>query len=287
MLKNVAQNEGKMEDEDVLDVTHAGESKQRIVASKSFQKPAPVVVEEKEDPAVAKLKEEKQKLLDLNSKLMERLRAQNSSKSFEGSVEDNLKRWELRCQELQDNLVSKEKEWTENNQIESKKRAELEEEKRKLLDVNSSLMEKLKSLKSSQNSSQKEHVTEATISYTFRWPYGGKELGVAGDWNDWKAIPMEKSGEEFIGKVGGLKPLHRYLYKYVVDGIWQEDHTSPVSQEEMVNGVPVTNNVLVTGPLDSEERVSQLEKERDALYRMNKQLEAAAKKVNDSKFIGF
>eukprot|EP01117_Protostelium_nocturnum_P005379 TRINITY_DN1956_c0_g1_i2.p1 TRINITY_DN1956_c0_g1~~TRINITY_DN1956_c0_g1_i2.p1 ORF type:complete len:617 (-),score=291.59 TRINITY_DN1956_c0_g1_i2:474-2324(-) len=184
----------------------------------------------------------------------------------------------MRCQELQDELVAKEKEWSEKNQSESKKRTELEDEKKKLLDVNFSLMEKLKSSKAPpQNSSQKAS-QEATISYTFRWPYGGKELAVAGDWNEWKAIPMEKKGEEFVVKVEGLKPLNRYLYKYVVDGVWQEDHTSPVSQEEMVNGNSVINNVLVTGPLDSDERISQLEKERDSLFRMNKQLEAAAKK---------
>jgi len=112
-----------------------------------------------------------------------------------------------------------------------------------------------------------------SITYTFRWPYAGTQLCVGGSWNGWVAMPMHKEGPEFVLTVTGLKPNTRYLYKYVVDGNWQEDLTSPIDQGEIVNGRPVKNNVLATGSADVSARLAAAERERDVFFRTIKQLE--------------
>ncbi|PRP88981.1 hypothetical protein PROFUN_02259 [Planoprotostelium fungivorum] len=116
-----------------------------------------------------------------------------------------------------------------------------------------------------------------TISYTFRWPYGAKQsAAVGGQFSDWKEIKGEKEGDEYHIKVAGLKPHTKYLYKYIIDGVWKEDETAPTDDSEKVNGRAVVNNVLVTGASSAAERLLQTEKERDALFRQVKRTEIAA-----------
>ncbi|PRP81942.1 mitochondrial chaperone BCS1 [Planoprotostelium fungivorum] len=116
-------------------------------------------------------------------------------------------------------------------------------------------------------------VEDDTVGYTFRWPYGGNDLAVGGQWADWQKQSMSRDGNEFVLRIDGLKPRNRYLYKYVVDGTWKEDLTAPIDDQEMVNGQNVINNILVTGSSSREERITELEKERDALFRQVRQFE--------------
>lgn len=131
--------------------------------------------------------------------------------------------------------------------------------------------------KSAQNSND--------IDYTFTWPYGGKEPAIGGTFNDWKVTfqnsniqfwreiepfqvqKMTRNGDDFNTTVTGLKPNTKYLYKYNIDGKWQEDLTAPTDNSEKVNGRPVINNVLLTGSADRTTRLLVAEKERDALFR--------------------
>ncbi|PRP88669.1 viral A-type inclusion protein [Planoprotostelium fungivorum] len=109
-----------------------------------------------------------------------------------------------------------------------------------------------------------------TISYTFRWPYAGNEIAVGGEFNNWeKAVATKEENGEFSVKIDGLKPETKYLYKYVIDGEWKEDITAPTDNSQLVGDKHVTNNVLVTGPASTNDRIAALEKERDALFRQN------------------
>jgi len=116
-----------------------------------------------------------------------------------------------------------------------------------------------------------------TISYTFRWPYAASQVAVGGQFNNWTEAKAIKEGNEFQIKIDGLKPNSKYLYKYIIDGVWKEDETAPTDNSEVVNGRAVINNVLVTGSSSLEDRLLQTEKERDALFRQVKKLEIESK----------
>jgi len=152
--------------------------------------------------------------------------------------------------------------------------------------LKSSATEKQTALQEQEEKIRKEYEGKQTASsaetmnYTFRWPYGGSELGVAGEFNNWTFAPMTKEGDEFHVTVEGLKPETKYLYKYVIDGQWKEDLTAPTDDSQKVNDRNVINNVLKTGSASKDVRITALEKERDSLFRKVKTFES---KSSDNK----
>ena len=66
------------------------------------------------------------------------------------------------------------------------------------------------------------------------------EVSLAGDFNNWKPVPMTKSGKGFHATVKLDSGL--YQYKFVVDGQWQED---PYAKGKMQNNFGATNSVLL------------------------------------------
>jgi len=93
----------------------------------------------------------------------------------------------------------------------------------------------------------------------FIWPYGGKEVYVAGTFNDWnkiKMFPQTYPPNLYSVKVDLLPG--KYEYKFVVDGVWCYDSMKPlvndtfngknnylnIENEKIVNLVHVGNNTF-------------------------------------------
>ena len=79
---------------------------------------------------------------------------------------------------------------------------------------------------------------------SFRWPRNENisEVCLAGDFNNWTPMPMEKTGNEFQVMVE-LEP-GEYQYKFVVDGQWMDDPSAP---KTAVNVFGTTNSVILVG----------------------------------------
>jgi hypothetical protein len=72
---------------------------------------------------------------------------------------------------------------------------------------------------------------------SFEWNNGGSNVLIAGSWNNWRAVPCEKSGDSWIVQLA-LKP-GRYEYKWIVDGVWMID-----TGQNQVNTNDFVNNVI-------------------------------------------
>ena len=81
---------------------------------------------------------------------------------------------------------------------------------------------------------------EGKKAQTFNWPLAGNEKGVclAGDFNGWIPMPMEKINGGFQIIVNLSPGL--YQYKFVVDGEWQED---PAAKGNAKNEFGTMNSV--------------------------------------------
>ncbi|PRP89497.1 hypothetical protein PROFUN_01360 [Planoprotostelium fungivorum] len=115
---------------------------------------------------------------------------------------------------------------------------------------------------------------EDTINRTFRWYNGGRDVGISGQWNDWRVIPMKpdsKEPSEMIVDVEGLKPNTQYLFRFNVDGEWKTDPTVPTVSSTVAGG-EIFNNVINTGSLDTNDRLTEVEKENEILHRQINQL---------------
>ena len=67
----------------------------------------------------------------------------------------------------------------------------------------------------------------------------GNNVFLAGDFSDWKPVPMERSGNGFTAVVE-LSP-GEHQYKFIVDGEWQSDPSAP---EAVPNGFGTANSVV-------------------------------------------
>ena len=75
---------------------------------------------------------------------------------------------------------------------------------------------------------------------TFAWSAArGNSVFLAGDFSDWKPVPMERSGNGFSAVVE-LSP-GEHQYKFIVDGEWQSDPNAP---EAVPNGFGTVNSVV-------------------------------------------
>eukprot|EP01117_Protostelium_nocturnum_P002729 TRINITY_DN135_c1_g1_i4.p1 TRINITY_DN135_c1_g1~~TRINITY_DN135_c1_g1_i4.p1 ORF type:complete len:1665 (+),score=885.28 TRINITY_DN135_c1_g1_i4:124-5118(+) len=242
-------------------------------------KAAPKAAEPPPKPAPEPAKQEpNENLEDLLAKIKKLTSERDHEAKQKGELSHRVTDLEKQLAALRDSLDSSAKN-RENELAESlaKLSAENERKEQKLKDLQSKLEEKDRELSSKPTVSQ-----AGTISYTFRWPYGGQKLAVGGQWNDWHHEPMKlEPNGEFSLRVDGLKPQTRYLYKYHVDGVWKEDLTAPTDDGELVNGRNVINNILVTGSAAAEERLTETEKERDSLFRKVKRLEQKLKEDED------
>jgi hypothetical protein len=81
-----------------------------------------------------------------------------------------------------------------------------------------------------------------SIDHEFIWNYGGNEIFIYGNWDDWKSgIPLKPrmSGVGHSVKIK-LDPGKIWVFKYVVDGEWRCALELPLSKDDHGN----VNNVL-------------------------------------------
>lgn len=76
-------------------------------------------------------------------------------------------------------------------------------------------------------------------TFKFKWTGEASTVAVAGTFSGWSTVSLEKVGpNEFVAELE-LKPK-KYQYKFVIDGVWQHDPSSPV----VSSGLGSLNNVL-------------------------------------------
>mmetsp|Transcript_19178 Transcript_19178/g.28662 ORF Transcript_19178/g.28662 Transcript_19178/m.28662 type:complete len:262 (+) Transcript_19178:64-849(+) len=97
----------------------------------------------------------------------------------------------------------------------------------------------------------------------FRWPYGGKNVYIAGSFNDWKGkVPMkaeppvnEKEQVNAVFTITLDLPPGTHYYKFIVDDKWQYDP----GEERMVNHAGVVHNVIEVKKATDGPALSQLD----------------------------
>ncbi|CAN8068083.1 unnamed protein product [Agarophyton chilense] len=78
----------------------------------------------------------------------------------------------------------------------------------------------------------------------FQWNFGGCEVYVAGDWDDWASkTPMSKNGQQHIALV--YIPCGQHQFKYYVDQTWQCAPNLPSCTDSLGNK---NNSVIVARP---------------------------------------
>uniref|UniRef100_A0A8C5PYL6 5'-AMP-activated protein kinase subunit beta-1 n=1 Tax=Leptobrachium leishanense TaxID=445787 RepID=A0A8C5PYL6_9ANUR len=80
----------------------------------------------------------------------------------------------------------------------------------------------------------------------FRWTGGGKEIYIAGSFNNWSKIPLTKSHNNFVAILD--LPEGEHQYKFLVDGQWTHDPSEPVVTSQL----GTINNVLQVQKTDFE-----------------------------------
>ena len=82
------------------------------------------------------------------------------------------------------------------------------------------------------------------LVHEFIWKYGGKQVFLAGSFNDWKAdiemIPMA-SASDYLHAMVALDPTVAWQFKFVVDGVWRCSLELPTVVDSHGN----TNNVII------------------------------------------
>ncbi|PKY08220.1 hypothetical protein P168DRAFT_11566 [Aspergillus campestris IBT 28561] len=78
-------------------------------------------------------------------------------------------------------------------------------------------------------------------TYTFRWPHSANEVYVTGNFDDWaKSVKLDRTGDVFEKEIHLPWMTEKVHYKFVVDGIWTTDPSSP-EEDDGSNNI---NNVL-------------------------------------------
>lgn len=87
-----------------------------------------------------------------------------------------------------------------------------------------------------------------------------KEVFLAGQFNGWSstATPMQKSSAGVWSVTLELDP-GRYQYKFVVDGLWQQDIFNPEAMSDGYGGLNSVKFVGESGAADSKRRLSQVQ----------------------------
>lgn len=83
----------------------------------------------------------------------------------------------------------------------------------------------------------------AKVPAVIRWKGGGKDVYVAGSYDNWQTkLPLSRSHEDFYGIVE--LPEGEHEYKFLVDGEWKVSRDEPTKEnkEGMLNNVLEVNN---------------------------------------------
>ena len=88
---------------------------------------------------------------------------------------------------------------------------------------------------------------EETLSHTFYWKGKADVVKVAGAYNNWELVDMQRVDGQWTHTVHGLKPRTLYRFKYNVNNEWMVDPEQPVDETELVEGRPVKNNAIGLG----------------------------------------
>jgi len=94
---------------------------------------------------------------------------------------------------------------------------------------------------SSTTSEPEPRKEEAAACSEFVWAWGGKDVSVAGSWNNWTPIPMiyDQITRTHRLWVRSL-PKGRVSYKFIIDGSWRYDGSKPLTHDDFGN----VNNLL-------------------------------------------
>ncbi|KAK1296922.1 SNF1-related protein kinase regulatory subunit beta-2 [Acorus calamus] len=86
-----------------------------------------------------------------------------------------------------------------------------------------------------QNSMEYEDMFyEQGIPTMITWSYGGKDVAVAGSWDNWKTRKsLHRSGKDFA--IMKVLPSGVYQYKFIVDGEWKFARDMPWMPDDMGN----------------------------------------------------
>ncbi|KAB7495642.1 5'-AMP-activated protein kinase subunit beta-1 [Armadillidium nasatum] len=80
-----------------------------------------------------------------------------------------------------------------------------------------------------------------------KWNGGGKDVALAGSFNNWRTLPMVKSEKDFVAIVD--LPEGHHEYKFLVDGEWKVS----VADKACTNPMGTENNILTVKESDFEE----------------------------------
>lgn len=82
------------------------------------------------------------------------------------------------------------------------------------------------------------------LVHEFIWKYGGRQVFLAGSFNNWKAeiplIPMT-SASEYLHAMVALDPTVAWQFKFVVNGVWRCSLELPTVVDASGN----TNNIII------------------------------------------
>ena len=87
----------------------------------------------------------------------------------------------------------------------------------------------------------KQNMKRRRVTFSIEAP-SAEKVTLTGDFNEWNADkhPMKKQGNGLWNKTVMLQP-GKYEYKFLVDGIWQED---PENQQTCANHFGTLNSIL-------------------------------------------
>jgi len=97
-------------------------------------------------------------------------------------------------------------------------------------------------MKIKRQSSRNAVHTNGLTEFAFEAPAAG-QVALAANFNQWdaKALPMQK-GPEGMWRVRLPLTPGRYEYRFVVDGVWQDD---PFAQQKAANSMGTENCVRI------------------------------------------
>jgi len=84
----------------------------------------------------------------------------------------------------------------------------------------------------------------SSIQFAFPAPEA-QQVSLAGDFNNWdsKATPMHRAADG-VWHVGVALRPGRHEYRFVADGVWQDD---PTAQQRITNALGTQNCVRIVG----------------------------------------
>ncbi|XP_076035176.1 5'-AMP-activated protein kinase subunit beta-1 [Oratosquilla oratoria] len=117
------------------------------------------------------------------------------------------------------------------------------------------------------------------LPVVLKWIGGGKEVCIAGTFNQWQSVPMVKSEDNFVAIVD--LPQGKHEYKFLVDGEWKFNENEGTTE----SGLGTRNNVVTVEAKDFEEFENDLLKDPEDKKEMysSSRNQTSQKQIGDDK----